>query len=106
MRHDILITYKAKYTSSRYFYQIILIIANMYYIVVFAKRLGIPNISQYSYTRVQLLEYVAQSAYFYVPNVVQNVFGCESFISIHINNYTINIQALKFDIICKAEIAH
>ncbi len=67
----------------------------MYYIVLFAKRLGIPNISQYSYTRVQLLEYVAQSAYFYVPNVVQNVFGCESFISIHINNYTINIQGIE-----------
>ena len=94
------------YRHSRHFYQIVLITANMYYVVLFAKRLGIPNISQYSYTRVQLLEYVAQSAYFYVPNVVQNVFGCESFISIHINNYTINIQALKFDIICKAEIAH
>ena len=85
---------------------IILNMDSMYYILHFAKRLRITNISQYSYTRVQLLEYVAQSAYFYVPNVVQNVFGCESFISIHINNYTINIQALKFDIICKAEIAH
>ena len=34
------------------------------------------------------------------------MYGCETFISIHISNYTINIQALKFDIICKTEIAH
>ena len=55
---------------------------------------------------LNLIVILLRNRHIFICQMLCIMYGCETFISIHISNYTINIQALKFDIICKTEIAH